>query len=104
MWPYIIGFVVVVAIITVIINRRVSTGASRADDLASAYRPHENKGGDSSAAAAVAPVALARAANRASGHAPSGSGPARGAVTGLVPLVRLVRSWFPAPARSKVLA
>jgi hypothetical protein len=25
-------------------------------------------------------------------------------VTGLVPLVRLVRSWLPAPARPKVLA
>ena len=44
-WTYIIGFAVLVAIIAVIINRRGSTGASRADDLTSTYRPHENKGG-----------------------------------------------------------
>ena len=45
MWPFIIGFVVLVAIIAVTVNRRGSTGASRADDLASTYRPHENKRG-----------------------------------------------------------
>jgi hypothetical protein len=38
MWTYIIGFIVIVGVIVVVMNRRGSTGASRADDLPSSYR------------------------------------------------------------------
>ena len=44
-WPeetvvwWIIGFVAVCAAISIVISRRGSTGASRADDLKSSYRP-----------------------------------------------------------------
>ena len=38
MWPYIIGFLVIVGIIVVVTNRRGSTGASRNDDLPSTSR------------------------------------------------------------------
>ena len=38
MWPYIIGFVVIVGAIVVVMNRRGSIGASRADDLPSNYQ------------------------------------------------------------------
>lgn len=44
MWPYILGFVVIVGIIVVVMNRRGSSGASRADDLSPHYdetRRHE---------------------------------------------------------------
>ena len=37
MW-FIIGFVVLVGIIVVVVNRRGSTGASRADDLPSSHQ------------------------------------------------------------------
>ena len=37
MWAWIIGFVVIVGVIVVVMNRRGSTGASRADDLPSSY-------------------------------------------------------------------
>ena len=37
MWTLIIGFVVIVGVIVVVMNRRGSTGASRADDLPSSY-------------------------------------------------------------------
>ncbi len=43
MWPYIIGFIVIVGIIAVVINRRGSTGASRADDLPSSYTAEHQK-------------------------------------------------------------
>jgi hypothetical protein len=43
MWPYIIGFVVIVCIIVVVMNRRGSTGASRADDLPSSYTAEGQK-------------------------------------------------------------
>jgi hypothetical protein len=38
MWPYIIGFVVLLGVIAVMSSRRGSTGASRADDLPSTNR------------------------------------------------------------------
>jgi hypothetical protein len=37
MWSWIIGFVVIVGIIVFVLNRRGSTGASKADDLPSRY-------------------------------------------------------------------
>ena len=43
MWTYIIGFVVIVGIIVVVMNRRGSTGASRADDLPSRYTADDQK-------------------------------------------------------------
>jgi hypothetical protein len=45
MWPYIIGFVVIVGLIVVVMNRRGSTGASRADDLPSTGRADTSGGG-----------------------------------------------------------
>jgi hypothetical protein len=45
MWPYIIGFIVIVGAIVMVTNRRGSTGASRADDLPSTYRPDRGGGG-----------------------------------------------------------
>ena len=45
MWPYIIGFIVIVGVIVVVTNRRGSTGASRADDLPSTHRPNTSGGG-----------------------------------------------------------
>ncbi len=38
MWPYIIGFVVIVGLIVVVTSRRGSTGGSRDDDLPSTMR------------------------------------------------------------------
>ena len=43
MWTFIIGFVVIVGIIVVVMNRRGSTGASRADDMPSRYTADEQK-------------------------------------------------------------
>ena len=43
MWPYIIGFIVIVGLIVVVMNRRGSTGASRADDLPSSYTAEGQK-------------------------------------------------------------
>ena len=45
MWPYIIGFIVIVGVIVVVMNRRGSTGASRADDLPSTGRADTSGGG-----------------------------------------------------------
>jgi len=47
MWPYIIGFIVLVGIIVVVLNRRGSTGASKGDDLHSSYTGdgHRHSGG-----------------------------------------------------------
>jgi hypothetical protein len=44
MWPYIIGFIVIVGIIVVVMNRRGSTGASRADDRSVDYRADGTQG------------------------------------------------------------
>ncbi len=44
MWPYIIGFIVIVGVIVVVMNRRGSTGVSRADDLPSNYQRDMTKG------------------------------------------------------------
>jgi hypothetical protein len=44
MWM-IIGFIVIVGIIVVVVNRRGSTGASRADDLPSTGRGDASGGG-----------------------------------------------------------
>ena len=43
MWPYIVGFIVIVGIIVVVMNRRGSTGASRSDDLSSSYTAEQYK-------------------------------------------------------------
>jgi hypothetical protein len=43
MWSWIIGFVVIVGIIVVVMNRRGSTGASKADDLPSRYSAEGQK-------------------------------------------------------------
>ncbi len=43
MWSWIIGFVVIVGIIAFVLNRRGSTGASKADDLASRYSAEGQK-------------------------------------------------------------
>ena len=37
MWSWVIGFVVIVGVIVVVMNRRGSTGASKNDDLPSRY-------------------------------------------------------------------
>ena len=39
MWPYIIGFIVIVGIIVVVMNRRGSTGAGRPPHLLYQYMP-----------------------------------------------------------------
>ena len=44
MW-FIIGFIVIVGVIVVVMNRRGSTGASQADDLPSSQRPDRIGGG-----------------------------------------------------------
>jgi hypothetical protein len=44
MW-FIIGFIVIVGVIVVVMNRRGSTGVSRADDLPSSQRPDTSGGG-----------------------------------------------------------
>lgn len=44
MWPYIIGFVVIMGVIVVVTNRRGSTGASRADDLPSGHQRDSSRG------------------------------------------------------------
>ena len=44
MWPYIIGFIVIVGIIVVVTSRRGSTGASRNDDLPTTYERDGTKG------------------------------------------------------------
>ena len=44
MW-FIIGFIVIVGVIVVVMNRRGSTGESRADDLPSGQRPDTSGGG-----------------------------------------------------------
>ena len=43
MWTFIIGLVVIVGIIVVVMNRRGSTGASKADDLSSRYTAEGQK-------------------------------------------------------------
>jgi hypothetical protein len=43
MWTFIIGFIVIVGIIVVVMNRRGSTGASRADDMPSRYTAEGQK-------------------------------------------------------------
>ena len=45
MWPYIIGFIVIVGVIVVVMNRRGSTGASRADDRPSTGHTDTSGGG-----------------------------------------------------------
>jgi hypothetical protein len=45
MWSWIIGFIVIVGIIVFVMNRRGSTGASRADDLPSTGRADNSGGG-----------------------------------------------------------
>lgn len=44
MWPYIIGFIVIVGIMVVVMNRRGSTGASRADDRSADHKPDGTQG------------------------------------------------------------
>ena len=41
MWPYIIGFIVIVGIIVVVMNRRGSTGSGRDYDEPSQYRGND---------------------------------------------------------------
>jgi hypothetical protein len=41
MWPYIIGFIVIVGILVVVMNRRGSTGAGRAYDEPSRVRGND---------------------------------------------------------------
>ena len=43
MWAWIIGFVVIVGVIVVVMNRRGSIGASRPDDLSPTYHADEHK-------------------------------------------------------------
>lgn len=43
MWSWIIGFVVIVGVIVFVMNRRGSTGASKADDLPSRYSAEGQK-------------------------------------------------------------
>ena len=43
MWSWIIGFVVIVGIIVIVVNRRGSTGASKGDDLSSRYSAEGQK-------------------------------------------------------------
>jgi hypothetical protein len=49
MWPYIIGFIVIVGIIVVVVNRRGSVGTSRADDIPSHYQRDATQGDDGGA-------------------------------------------------------
>lgn len=46
MWPWIIGVVLVLAVIVMVMNRRGSTGASRADDLPSNRAPGGSNGSE----------------------------------------------------------
>lgn len=45
MWWLIIGWVLAIAAISIVVSRRGSTGASRADDLPSTYRHGAQRGG-----------------------------------------------------------
>jgi hypothetical protein len=44
MWPWIIGVVLLLAVTVVVMNRRGSTGASKADDLPPSHGPDGSKG------------------------------------------------------------
>ena len=58
MWSWIIGFIVIVGIIVFVMNRRGSTGASRADDLPSTGHADTCGGGFSPRAAAATAAAV----------------------------------------------
>ena len=59
MWAWIIGFIVIVGVIVVVMNRRGSTGASRADDLPSSEPGRTTPAGATSTRAAAATQAAA---------------------------------------------
>ena len=44
MWPWIIGLALVIAVMVIVMNRRGSTGASRAEDRKSSHSVDESKG------------------------------------------------------------